>query len=245
MVGCGEEWSERALRALAVFGLTTVDVGLEDRSRAARARGARARRLAERVVASLNPARGGRIAVVVGPSGAGKSTVLRAIERAALRRGARVVRSRPGGWCRSAGVRVIDAVAGEDLVESLRRLAGCGLGDARAAVSPVRGLSEGERARLALARAMTACEAAGAPVVLVLDEPCAGLDEPTALAVGRAVRRFVEARPGRSAVAASVGEGGAIAAMGAEVRVRLPPAWIHAGAGGAPENAAPGAGHGA
>ncbi|TVQ60363.1 MAG: hypothetical protein EA379_08200, partial [Phycisphaerales bacterium] len=160
----------------------------------------------------------GRVALVCGPSGSGKSTLLRAAA---------------AGW-RARGVGVFDPSrvrlrdrAGVDHVPgaveaAMRHLARFGLAEARCFVRRPRELSEGQRARLALAvaadraaRATKRCGATGtdvgarsAPVaVLVVDEFGASLDEACALGVARALRRFVEATTGVCAVVATTRDG--------------------------------------
>ncbi len=139
------------------------------------------------VGASLSVGSGRRVAVV-GPSGVGKSTLLRLLARLDrpdagtillggialdeldeedLRRRVAYVPSEPGlvaGYAR-------DVVAlGRPVAETGVRLLG-ELGLALSGTERVEGLSRGEAARVALARAL-----AGGPDLVILDEPTAGLD---------------------------------------------------------------------
>ena len=146
--------------------------------------------------ASLHVGPGARLAVV-GPSGVGKSSLLRLLARldhpdagtirlggvdladldeVDLRRRVAYVPSEPGlvtGYAR-------DVVAlGRPVAEEGLRLLG-ELGLALSSTERVEGLSRGETARVALARAL-----AGQPDLVILDEPTAGLDPgATALVLG-------------------------------------------------------------
>lgn len=216
------DWTERSLRALAAFGLTTGD--LED-GPGLRARSARANLLAARIDRAIPP---GGIVLITGPSGSGKSTVLDRMARRSRGDGETVVRI--GARRLGTGARVIDLLEGVDMEQGLRRLASCGLGDARLAVTPARGLSEGERWRLAAALAIEACERRAGRVLLIADEFGSGLDDASARAVARAVRRLVAgSKRVRAAVAAPEGGAAWVGALRPGVRVRLAPGWIHAG----------------
>jgi len=126
----------------------------------------------------------GECVAVRGPSGAGKTLLLRAIadldpssgsvrldgiDRQAIpapewRRRVGYVPAEPGWWADRIGAHFEDWAAATPLVQRL------GL-PAEAAAWPVARASTGERARLALVRALMA-----APQVLLLDEPTAALD---------------------------------------------------------------------
>lgn len=195
----GRGYSVRALRALAMFGLTVDDIGVDATSRARAL--ARADAAARLMLAALPP---GEIAVITGPSGAGKSTLLNALERdridSATRRPERIVRIDAGRLPAPASphVRVIDAIARSSTAanahpaRALRLLASCGLGDIRLALSPIQHLSDGERARLSLALALAACEHTGdARTLLLADEFAASLDDLGACALAAAIARRV------------------------------------------------------
>ncbi|MFH1108263.1 MAG: hypothetical protein V1790_03565 [Planctomycetota bacterium] len=102
--------------------------------------------IVERVRLALGP---GRIVLFVGPSGSGKSTALGELDR------------RFAGACMvqrvsfPPDVAVLDRVAPwATLGEALSILTSCGLGEAALWVRPFEGLSEGEKFRARLARAM-------------------------------------------------------------------------------------------
>jgi heme ABC exporter ATP-binding subunit CcmA len=151
---------------------------------------------------------GGEVVLLQGPNGAGKSTLLRALAGlvpfvdgeavvlgADLRQGSSTrtaaLRRRIGllghttalyddltvgenvrFWCRAAGV---------DITDADRALALLGLGDRLASV-PVAKLSAGQRRRTALA-----VVAARRPELWLLDEPHAGLDQPSRDVVDRLI----------------------------------------------------------
>lgn len=183
--------SLRTRRACALFGL-------DPSPRATRARRRRLLALARADAARLDRAlRPGQVAFVTGPSGAGKSLLLAALARRlrAARRAVAVARPVPPG--RAA----LDLVLPRAPVEpALRLLAAAGLADAPLLARPARALSAGQRARLAIARAMARANRPGA--LLVLDEFAAPLDRTAAASLARTVRRWA-ARAGARVVCAS------------------------------------------
>lgn len=136
--------------------------------------------LALRRLRTLRP---GCIALLTGRSGCGKSVMLHALRAACAARGETV-------WVpsRSSAARVIDVIGGT-LHDALGTLARVGLADATILPRPVRDLSEGERARFALALACRAAAGASPPTWVLIDEFLTAVDRPTARAVATAVRR--------------------------------------------------------
>lgn len=198
-----ERYSQRALRTLAGFGLTVDDVGLGEAA-CGRAM-ARLRGLGERVIAEM---RGGCIVAITGASGAGKSTLLRLIGELADEREIRVVwppRAQGLGNCRGHAIDLVaracmDCAGGEARRErALRPLARAGLADARLVVMRAYELSDGERARLALAIGMARC-GDGRGCVLLVDEFGAALDDVTAGSVARGLVRWCEGTAGSAVV---------------------------------------------
>lgn len=147
----------------------------------------------------------GTYAAVVGPSGAGKSTLVAALLGfLAPRRGAVDVPERVA-WAPQepmlAGTTVAEnlrlaqpTATPDDLREALRQAALADLDPSTLLGSGGSGLSGGQAQRVALARALLGAPSAG---LVLLDEPTAHLDEPTALVVRANLR---EALAGRTVV---------------------------------------------
>lgn len=128
----------------------------------------------------------GRIVLVTGPSGAGKSVLLDQARRQAPRaRGLDIDR------LARCSLPTISAMGKYPLVDRKRMLSRCGLADARAMTSPARLLSGGQLYRLALARALLKARMSGRDELVIADEFCSVLDEMTAWALCRGVRKLV------------------------------------------------------
>ncbi|MCK6457671.1 MAG: AAA family ATPase [Phycisphaerae bacterium] len=138
-----------------------------------------------------------RIIAVVGPSGAGKTALLGALAA----RYPRCIHVRPGALPSDRAV--VDLVAPRrPLRSALAILTGCGLGEPRLWVRRARCLSDGERFRAALARAIGAAINRPAPPVLLCDEFSALLHRRAARAIAYNLRRLVS-RAGLTLVVAT------------------------------------------
>lgn len=211
-------FSTRALRALGAFGLTTADLASVEPARPAA-------QLAAIIDIRLGP---GQIAFIAGPSGSGKSSILGALKR---RRGAVLEVESPARVARFRA-RAVDVVGrggggGRSLDHALTLLATAGLADARLMVSRVADLSEGERARIALARAIEQAESARARIVtLIIDEFTASLDDATGMSVAASLARWAR-RPGsRTRIVAAGPRRAAARALKPDLLFTLPTDWI-------------------
>ncbi len=127
----------------------------------------------------------GEIVLVTGPSGSGKSTLLRAIAGQT-----RVAWASPRHLPNRA--RVIDAVAaGRGLDEAQSILSACGLAEPRLWLRHGCELSDGERFRAALARAVARSLASGSSAAIVCDEFTSLLHRRLAVCLAANVSRLV------------------------------------------------------
>ncbi len=131
----------------------------------------------------------GRIVLFLGPSGSGKSTALAELDR---RFAAGCVVQRIAF---PPDVAILDRVAPwASLPEALSILTSCGLGEAALWLRPFDDLSEGEKFRARLARAIALHSRGNAPSPLLCDEFCSGLHRRAAKAVSFCLRKLVTRR---------------------------------------------------
>ncbi len=165
--------SERVRRVRAMFGVSE--------------RGGRARRVGRAAAALDRALRPAEVALIVGPSGSGKSTLGRALAR---RPACVLVGDGPGP---DGSRRVIDLFE-SGLAGAMSCLARAGLADAAVMVARAGELSDGQRARLAIALGMERVPRGG---TLIIDEFASTLDRPAAAALARTVRRWARERGAR------------------------------------------------
>lgn len=174
----GTRLSENLLRACAIFGLAPEELAAAHTPP----------RFARALLGGLA---GAERVLILGPSGAGKSTLLASLAAQHAAQGRRIVR--PPELRR--GVRVIDQMPGS-AEQVLGILAAAGLSEAGLLARTPAELSEGQRQRLRLARAMAMVERMRSrTAVLVIDELGSSLDRVTALGVCASLSRW--ARRGR------------------------------------------------
>ncbi len=199
----------RLRRLAAIFGLSlrrVHEAGGASRSRAGGVACLRDRECA--AAAALMPLmRPGVVVFITGPSGGGKSSLLRTLRPMLRRRRVRVVNAGVEITCgRTAhthsGASIVDRLARESRrgdAGALDALAAAGLAEATLLMRCDRELSDGQRARFALARAMAACSrGAGSSgrrqTCMIADEFASTLDLATALSLATSVARWVRAR---------------------------------------------------
>ncbi len=197
--------SARLLEVMAALGMGVEHVG-------SRVKGVALRSLARR---ALMP---GSVALISGPSGGGKSTLLRGVHARLVAGGVRVEVVEPRACGPGAGS-LLDAL-GDDGTHAARCLSAAGLADATVWVRAPDELSEGERARFAVARAWagltsgTRGEHAG---VLLWDECASVLDRTTARSVCVSLARLV--RRGRVSVVCATAHDDVVDWLTPDVRV--------------------------
>jgi len=137
--------------------------------------------------------RPGQIFLVVGPSGAGKSQLLGLIRR----RWPGSSELAPTGPAGAAGHGrcAVDMPNRGPLQTRMSMLSRCGLADAHAMIMPAKLLSGGQQHRLAMAEALLAASWRDRPTLVIADEFCSVLDDMTAHALCRQIRRLVSGSP--------------------------------------------------
>ncbi|MDX9910564.1 MAG: AAA family ATPase [Phycisphaerales bacterium] len=154
-----------------------------------------------------------RIVLAVGPSGSGKSCLLRAVRAELATHRARV------HAVRASTRDVLPGALHACPKTTLSCLAAAGLADATLLATPASRLSDGQRARLALARAMVALQRSrAAQRVLVIDELGSNLDTPTARSLARALNAW--ARRERVGVVAATVRDDLVAYLAPDIVVR-------------------------
>ena len=148
-------------------------------------RGAQPHRILQPLRLRLGP---GRIVLLLGPSGSGKSTVLQLVASSRVGGNGAIcvdrVRLPPN---RS----VIDAVCpNEPLAGALELLSACGLGETPLWLRSPEDLSDGERFRARLARAVGIHLRARSTAVVLCDEFCSGLHRRVARAIAFNLRKL-------------------------------------------------------
>ncbi len=129
----------------------------------------------------------GRIVLLTGPSGGGKTSALAQIERD-FAGGCNVQRVAFHGEAA-----IVDRIAPwQALPDVLGLMCACGLGEARLWVRPFTALSDGEKFRARLARAVALHARNGAAAPLLCDEFCSMLHRRVARAVSFGLRKLVD-----------------------------------------------------
>ncbi len=128
----------------------------------------------------------GQIVAIVGPSGSGKSVLLRHVER----RAPGAIRLDTVGLSASAAA-AVSCLPGGELGDKLELLCRCGLGEAKALVTPARLLSAGQLYRLALAAALHEARRRQGASLILADNFADCLDEATGEIFARGIRKIV------------------------------------------------------
>lgn len=135
---------------------------------------------------TFNP---GSIVLLLGPSGSGKSTLLERIRH-------RFPSARPVHEASFPnGIAILDRIApSSTLTEAIALLTACGAGEPRLWLRSFDQLSEGERFRVRLARAVADSNPQNHSALLLCDEFCSGLHRRIAKAVSFTLRKLVRQR---------------------------------------------------
>jgi len=211
--------SNKLLQAASMFALPLTPTGRWSRRVAAPPTAIWARDAAAALDAALKP---GQIAFLTGPSGSGKSTLLRALER---RLGPRVMHARTLDL---RDPRPLIDLLDLPLDAALALLARAGLAETLLLARPPHQLSEGERARAALACLLA--RAARQPTqrrstTLLIDEFASTLDRITAASVARTLRRSISTpgtRGGRLRLVAATAHDDLLEALAPDLLVEVP-----------------------
>jgi ABC-type thiamine transport system ATPase subunit len=146
----------------------------------------RPQRILDPLTVRLGP---GRIILLIGPSGSGKSTVLRLVAdrcpRAHFVDRTRFPTGRP----------IIDAIGPRrPLPEVLKVMTACGLGEAHLWMRTINELSDGQRFRARLARAVASLARTNKTTPILCDEFCSGLHRRLARSIAFNLRKLATGR---------------------------------------------------
>ncbi len=186
--------SPRLLEAFAALGMGVESTRAVGDQRAARAV----------VQSALTP---NSISLITGPSGSGKSTLLRTIHALLISGGLHCETVDPGASLPRIGC-LLDHL-GHNAHAAARHLSAAGLADATLWARSPAELSDGERARFAIARAWANLADAphdttsGAPAILLIDECASTLDRTTARSACASLAKLARTAPNVSLICAT------------------------------------------
>jgi ABC-type lipoprotein export system ATPase subunit/GNAT superfamily N-acetyltransferase len=141
------------------------------------------------------------IVLITGPSGGGKSTILRLIEHRCRDFSRRVInldQLPPAVDAPLVDIIAANSTSADALAEATRTLSIAGLGDAFVMLRRPSELSDGQRFRLKLARAMQLADASDDAAIILADEFGATLDRPTAKIIAVNLQRWISRHAKRS-----------------------------------------------
>ncbi len=190
-VNVGERPSDGVLSVCAAYGLVPKLVPP--------AHGSSVPTIAQEITQSLAP---GEIGLLTGPSGSGKSLAMQAVRSHA---GASVIDAREQLKALLEDDRAVIDTMDAPMDPALRALSLAGLAEPMLWVRPPATLSDGERARLSMAKSLHVASKTSGSWVLI-DECCALLDCVTAQSVARTLRRWVSQLGSVRVLAASTRE---------------------------------------